>query len=220
MRRNTAFYRGTRTASLACIACFACLFPAIAKSETINIGVLSFDTFIPGSLDSPGVNAFDISNFTGAFGFPPDFPVIDDLTFQGGVLTLFPDSQPAQIIPLPDIGPGFLLDLGGNPFVQVSDSLAFTSAHFTATVVPGAFTLSDGRLFSVNSSTIDVLLLPSIGNYLTSGADQALITVSGAAGTSVPEPSGWSMLAVGLVYFARNLRKKCVRSRVVQLSLQ
>jgi len=210
-----AIYRRARVLGLACIACFVGLFPAVAKSETINIGVLSFDTFIPGSIDSPGANALNISNFTGSFAFPSDFPVIDDLTFQGAVLTLFPDSQAKQVLSLPDIGPGFLLDSSGNPFVPVSDSLAFTSAHFTATVSPGTFTLSDGRLFSVNSSTIDVLLLPSKGSDLTRDVDQALITVSGAAVSSVPEPSSWSMLAIGVVYFACNLRKKCVRSRVV-----
>lgn len=215
LRRNEVFCRGTRIVSVASVAFCVFLFPAVAKSETINVGVLSFDEFIPGSNDSPGVNAFNFSNFTGAFAFPLDFPVIDDLTFQGAVLTLFPDSLPSQVLSLPNIGPGFLLDPGGNPFAQVSESLAFTSARFTATVIPATFTLSDGRVFSVSSSTIDVLLLPSSGIHLTPGADQALITVSGSASTSVPEPSSWSTLAVGLVYLARNLRKKCVHSRVV-----
>ena len=47
------------------------------RAETINLGALSYDTFIAASNGSPGIFAFDLANLTGADSLPPDFPVSD-----------------------------------------------------------------------------------------------------------------------------------------------
>ena len=48
-------------------------------AQAVPIGALSFDMFIGGP---GGVNTLSLSNFTGAFALPPDFPVVDALTLQ------------------------------------------------------------------------------------------------------------------------------------------
>ena len=65
-----------------------CLLSSAAYADIVPVGVLSYDTFIPAGNGSPGVDAFDIANFTGAFNLAPDFPVTDSLTFKSAVLTL------------------------------------------------------------------------------------------------------------------------------------
>jgi hypothetical protein len=48
-----------------------------ARGNLIDLGVLSYHPFIPGSPASPGVDAFDTANFTKAFNLPQEFPVTD-----------------------------------------------------------------------------------------------------------------------------------------------
>src|SRR5580658_9899718 len=79
-----------------------------ACANSVDLGVLSYDVFIPGAPGMPGVDAFDIANFTGAFGLPPDFPVSGNLTLVGATLTLFPLGQPSEVLALGNIGPGYL----------------------------------------------------------------------------------------------------------------
>lgn len=47
-----------------------CLFSAMARADIIDLGTLSYDTFIPAGSGFPGVDAFDLSNLTGAFSLP------------------------------------------------------------------------------------------------------------------------------------------------------
>lgn len=177
----------------ACIVAL-CLAPMMARADIADLGVLSYDVFIPGIPGSPGVDAFDIANFTGAFSLPPDFPATDNLTFQSASLTLFPVGLAPVVMALGDIGPGFLLDAFGNPVVQVPDSEVFTSAEFTATLSPLSFALAGGGPFTAGSAVIDTVLMPSNGATLTAGVDSALIETTGSLSTSTPEPSSIVLL--------------------------
>lgn len=184
-----------------------CLFAAMAQGSTVYVGALSYDTFIPAGNGSPGVYAFDLANLTGAFSLPPDFPVTDDLTFQSAVLTLTLSDLSQEVFTLGDIGPGFLVDGGGNPIVQVPGDQVFNSAEFTATLSPLTFGLFDGTSFVADSAVMDILLLPSSGPTLVVDVDQTSLGVTGTVQSAVPEPAsrdlaclGFSGLALGLIW--------------------
>jgi hypothetical protein len=176
-----------------------------AKANFIDLGVFSFDSFIPGGPSSPGINAFNIANFTGAFDLPPSFPVIDNLTFQSATLTLFQSGQAPQIFTLGDIGPGFLLDAFGNPVVQIPDTEVFTSAELTATLSATTFALSGGGSFAASSAAIDTLLSPSSGSALSPGVDFALIQASSGP-VPTPEPTSIVFLLTTLLASAGIVR--------------
>jgi hypothetical protein len=200
------------------IVCAAfCLLPPTVQANVIDVGALSYDTFIPAGGGSPGVSAFDLADLTGSYGLPPDFPVTDSLTLEAAVLTLtLPDSS-QETFDLGDIGPGFLLDGSGNPVVQVPGDQAFASAEFTATVSPTTFMLYDGSLFAADSNVLDVLLLPSSGSALTVDVDQTLIGISGAPPSSVPEPASGDLALVGALGVGlrlRHLRQNRIQERV------
>ena len=193
-----------------------CLLGTIAKADTINVGALSYDTFIPAGGGSPGVFAFNLANLTGAFSLPPDFPVSDSLTLGSAVLTLTLSDLSLHIIPLGDLGPGFLLDGIGNPIVQVPGNEVFNSAEFTAALSPLTFALSDGTAFAAASSSIDVTLLPSSGPTLTVDVDQTTIGVSGTVTTVTPEPGSAALLLTALLGLAWRLRRKRNRFTTVR----
>src|SRR3954453_23072450 len=65
------------------------MLTAQASAGPIAVGILQFNTFSPASPpDTPGVNFFLISNFTGLNSLPPDFPMAADITFQNLELIL------------------------------------------------------------------------------------------------------------------------------------
>lgn len=167
------------------------LFPSLAFAVPINIGLISFDVLIPGG-GTPGVNVFNVSNLTGGFALPPDFPALDPLVFLNSSLTLTDGGTPT-VISLGNLGPGAL-----DPTipVQFPDSALFSSAIFVATLSQTSFLLSDGTTFVAASSAITVELLPSFGPSLVPGADFALITVSPSP---VPEPGTLFLLGTGLM---------------------
>jgi len=195
------------------------LSATLVQADTVNVGALSYDTFIPAGGGSPGVYAFDLANLTGAYGLPPDFPVSDPFTFGSAVLTLTLRDLSQDVIDLGDIGPGFLLDGNGNPIVQVPGSDVFDSAEFTATLSPLAFALSDGTEFAAALGSIDVLLLPSIGTTLTVDVDQTTVSVPGAVVTTAPEPGSCDLILTGLLGLGLGLQRrrgsiKKVRGRI------
>lgn len=179
------------------------LFGSIVHADTINVGLISFDPFIAGSADTPGVNIFSIFNFTddpisGGFALPPDFPVITPLTFTfGSLIVMGPGGT--QIIPLGDIGPGPLSPLAS---LQFPDTTLFSSVIFAATLNQSSFLLSDGSTFVAGSSAILAELLPASGNSLEPGGDFALISVS-----SVPEPRYLTVTAAALLALLYAKRK-------------
>jgi hypothetical protein len=161
----------------------------LLRADSLNLGVVSFDNLIPGDL-GPGVNAFDISNFTGSFGLPPDFPSLTDVTFKNSTLKLFGGTT--QILALGDIGPGFLA-----PAASFPDTDDFSSAEFTADLDVTTFLLAGGGTFTANSAAIDIFLNPSSGLNLLAG-DFALITVSNEP-TAIPEPASWPLLGLATI---------------------
>jgi hypothetical protein len=171
-----------------------CLLPIIAQADTLNVGVLSYDTFVPGA---GGIDAFDITNLTGSFNLPPDFPVLDNLIFQSAALTL----SDGQVFMLGNIAPGLLLDANGNPVVQVPASSRFQSAELRATLSATTFAMSGGT-FTANSNMIDILLLPSTGVNLTPDVDTTTIAVTGQASVVTPEPASWALLLIVLPLMA------------------
>jgi hypothetical protein len=182
-----------------------CLSATAARADILELGTLSYDTFIPESQDFPGVDAFNISNLTGAFSLPPSFPALDNLTFQAATLTLFSSGQAPQLFSLGDIAPGFLLDQFGNPIIQVPGDETFQSAEFTATLSASSI-LEPGGTFTAGSNAIDVFLLPSQGPDLTPDDDQTTISVTGQMST--PEPASWSLLLIVFAWVAWTLRKR------------
>lgn len=195
-----------------------CLMAATARAGTVQLGTLSYDTFIPANGSSPGVDAFDLSNLTGAFSLPPDFPVTDDLTFQSVTLTLTLSNLSQTVFVLGNIGPGFLLDSDGNPIVQVPSNEAFDSAELTATLSATVFNLSGGGTFTAGSPAIDVLLLPSSGTSLTVDVDQTTISVSTGAPTSTPEPGSFELVLVVSAGLAWGFHRKRSRANFRELT--
>jgi hypothetical protein len=179
-----------------------------ARADVVFVGALSFDTFIPSASGLSGVNTFDVSNLTGVFSLPPDFPVSDPLTFASATLTLTLSDMSQDRLALGDIGPGFLLDGSGNPIVQVPASQTFISAGFTAILSPLAFSVSDGASFLADSTSIDLLLLPSSGPTLTADLDEAAILVPGQTITPEPATGEWTAIILACAIVAR-----CKRSR-------
>jgi hypothetical protein len=180
------------------------LAPTAAFCGVVNIGLISFDVFIPGDINTPGVNVFNIFNFTGdpllgGFALPPDFPVMDSLTLLSGSLTLMSAGSPL-VIPLGALVPGALSPT--DP-VQFPDTSLFTGAIFTATLSQTSFLLSDGSTFLAGSSTITAELLPSSGSSLVAGTDFAVMTVS-----DVPEPSTSLLLGTALAILVGIRRRK------------
>jgi hypothetical protein len=156
------------------------------------IGLISFDSFIPGP---DGVNAFNISNFTGLFSLDPDFPVSDSLTLLSATLTTIAEDGSATLFELSDAGPGFLDGL------LFADTAAFLSATFTATLSSVSFLLADGTTFLAASDVVSVNLLPSAGTLLSVG-DFAVIDVQASAPpptSKVPEPSTLLLVASGVL---------------------
>jgi hypothetical protein len=166
-----------------------CILAGHVQADIAELGALSYDTFIGGSSGFPGIDAFNLANLTGAFNLPPDFPVSDSLTFQSASLTLTLNDLSQEVFNLGDIGPGFLLDSGGNPVVQVPGDQLFKSAEFTATLSPGSFALFDGTSFVADSTALDVVLQPSNGPTLVADTDQTTIGVQGTIVGVTPEPS-------------------------------
>ncbi len=182
----------------------------IAQANIALLGTFSYDTFVPAGSGSPGVDAFNLSNLTGAFDLPPDFPVSDSLTFLGGAVTLTDPDLTQQVFTVGDLAPGFLLDGSGNPLIQVSSNQLFISAEFTATLSPTSFMLYDGSTFTPDTVSVDVLLLPSSGPDLIADSDQT--TLAAVQNSGSPEPASFLLAAAALTGLA--LRWRLTRRRI------
>ena len=182
---------------------------AIARAGEFPIGVLSYDVLIPSSPGAPGVDAFNLSNLTGGFDLPPDFPVATGVTWDNTylTLTLLGDSQ--EVVLLGNISPGPLLDSSGNPLpsLQFPDTTQFLSAAFTGTLDLTNLTLFDGGTFSASHS-ISFTLLPSSGSTLVAGTDAGVIQ---ASPSSVPEPST-GLLLLTLLLMTYRIRRGSPRA--------
>lgn len=161
----------------------ALFLPLSVLGATIGIGLVSFDSVVPGTPGNPGVNGFSISNFTGdpSFGgwaIPPDFPVFSSLVFLNPQVILF-DGSSTQTVLLPSFSPG-----SDSPVsLQFLSEIQFVSATFTATLSQTSLQLSDGSTF-LSGATVAAQLSPSNGQFLEAGTDFAVLSVS-----EVPEPA-------------------------------
>jgi hypothetical protein len=175
--------------------CFLMVAAQLALSEEINLGVLSFDVFIPGTTGAPGVNAFNLSNLTGSSALPPDFPALTSLKFLGSSLML-ENGASSQTVVLGDVAPGNPTPIAA---LEFPDTSTFSSAVFKATLNTTTIALSDGTIFLADSPSITASLVPSGGAVLSAGTDLVVISVNGTPGTAVPEPAPAGLLLVGIV---------------------
>jgi hypothetical protein len=174
--------------------------PTALSANTVYVGVASFDNLIPAG-PGPGVNVFNIFNYTGdpgsgGFALPPDFPVFTNLTFLNSSLTLDDGISPFTVF-LGDIGPG---QLNPSEPVQFPDTTNFLSATLTATLSQTSLALFDSSIFNAFSPTLTVQILPSSGPFLQAGTDFAVISVSDAP--SVPEPGTVLLTFLGILAVA------------------
>ena len=179
---------------LAALVIFVALaLPQSATATPIALGVMVFDTFIPGP---DGTNAFFISNLTGPFALLPDFPVATSITFESPSLSwLGPAGSPYDFGGA-GIGPGTL-----DPAfpIQFSDIVSFASATFTALLSTSVFELGDGRVFQAASSLITAQLT-NLGGVLTPG-DFLVLSTEAEEIATVPEPATLMLLASGLAAY-------------------
>jgi hypothetical protein len=120
--------------------------PARATAMSIPVGVVVFDTFIPGP---DGTNAFFISNLTGGFALPPDFSVASPLVFDSPLLEwIGPAGSPFDFGNV-GIGPG-----NHDPElpIQFPDTDAFVSASIR---LDGSGTATGGSVIS-SASTLRI----------------------------------------------------------------
>jgi hypothetical protein len=182
---------------IAAVAMGVLAFSGVSEAAIINLGVISLDTLIPAG-SAPGVNVFTINNFTGdpgagGFALPPDFPVLTDTAFLNARLTVSTAAS-SMVINLGNLGPGSYTPVE----LQFTDTLSFTSAVFAATLNPAALLLSDATTFIPGSLLITATLSPTAGTTLQPGIDFAVVTASDVA---APEPSTWTLLAVGFLLY-------------------
>ncbi len=188
--------------------CFAIVFlilPALAHADTVNVGYFSYDTLDAGP---NGTNVFNIFNFTGASALPPDFPVVDPLTFTSVMFTLTGPSAPlTEPIPLDDIPPG--------PFtppdtLKFPDTAEFLSAMLSFTLNQTSFLLADNTTFVADSAQAAALLLPSPGNASLMPGDLQLLEVTGhfVDNTAVPEPASFPIALIAFAAVLCRMRSK------------
>jgi hypothetical protein len=173
----------------------ACSCPA----DSLSVGVLSFDVFIPAS-GTPGVNAFDIFNYTGpTYGPTLGAPYVSPPVTLGNLsLTVLFQGGASQTFTPANVAPGELLDSMGNPVIQFPSTTNFTSALLTATLSATNLQLSNGSTFNA-SSLLSVSLTPSSGMNLQAGTDLALINAQSAAAAGTPEPASLGLVLLSSI---------------------
>jgi hypothetical protein len=178
--------------------------PSTARAD-LELGILSYDVFIPGVPGSPGVNAFDIANLTGdpavgGYALPPTFPVLTSVTFLNSSLALTSNGSTTTVM-LGDIGPGFF----SSPLLEFPDTESFSLAIFSATLDVTTFSVAAGDAASVATPLVVTSLLPSTGGNLVADTDFALIGVSPVV-SGVPEPFSLALLATVVLLCLHRLR--------------
>jgi hypothetical protein len=181
----------------------AMLAPTAAWASA-TLGVISYNTLIPGAPGSPGVNDFEIDNFTGSFALPPDFAVNTSLTFQNSSLTLTFQDRTQQTILLGDLTPGVYTPAT----VQFSSTIGIQSAVFTATLDETNFLLAGDPVQALSQQTITELD-EALNTGLSPDSDFAVISVA-TTSSLAPEPSFTllDLVAFGAIAYLTNLFRR------------
>jgi hypothetical protein len=171
----------------------------------ITYGLISFDILIPTSGQQLGVNALNVSNFTGGSFVPPDFPITTAITLQNLSLTVV---QPggSQVISLGNLGPG---EVQPNLSLQFDSNVVINSVTLEGIFSPTVFQ-ANGISYSTSIASILYVLLPSNGDSLQAGIDFGVLEID-ASSTEVPEPTVLSLFLVGtfgLLSFKMGARKQ------------
>jgi hypothetical protein len=195
-RRSLQRFSGT---ALLLASFFVGAHAPTADAGPLNLGVVSYDDFIPSGPDgASGTALISISNFTGDFLLGPDFPSLTALTLLDSTLTLnIAGEEDATVLSLGPIGPGIF-----PVFPELSSAFAITSLTFSANLSTSSFVLEDGTTFLAGSSAVTLTLLPSFGASVLAPGDVGVLSV-----TPVPEPGTISLVVSGLIAFG-------VRSRM------
>jgi hypothetical protein len=186
--------------------------PVAATATTLAIGVVTYDTFIPGP---GGTNAFFVSNLTGGFALPPDFPVATELVLQSPLM------QWSGVAGSPfDFG-GVGIGAGSHdPDLQLQfpDTDLFASAKFTATIDHSTFQLADGRFFAAVSTTVEAVLIDPTG--LLAPGDFAVLTVDAneIRPQAVPEPGTLTLVVTALAAFGARARREHIAKHLARPS--
>jgi len=174
-----------QAAALAIVSLITCCLGA--KADPVVVGVLSYDSIIPGAPGAPGVNGFTIYNFTGPNGQPgtPDSP----LSFLNSSVLL----NGSQGVDIGQVDPGSVQP--GD--LQFPDNTLFTDAEFSATLNTTLFTIN-GQNYLAASDQLTGDLQPMVPPDLIAGTDFAVLTIeaSPVSPSPIPEPSSiWLVLA-------------------------
>jgi hypothetical protein len=167
--------------TLGFLAAGAAITPA--RASIIGLGVISFVTV------SPGVDGFEIDNYTGSQAVPPDLPVVTDLIFTDLTLTYFANGTKFDNA-VPDVAPGTTIAF------TLPDTTSVDWASLSGLLNSSAFLLADGTSWQAESNALSVELLPENGEAVTADLDSAEITVE--ADPTVPEPAAGLLVVAGL----------------------
>src|SRR5687768_14793236 len=141
-------------------------YSVICKADQVNLGFVSYDVLIAAEGEAPGVNVFNVFNFTGdpatgGSALAPDFPVYSAPVFNGATFTLTIDGM-VSVVHLGDIGPGAF----SSPSLEFPSIQLFSSAVFSATLSQRNLLLADGSTFVAEPLAISATIRPFSGDSL------------------------------------------------------
>jgi hypothetical protein len=167
--------------------------PAVTYGDSVQVGAISFNQLLPG------VNVFEVDNFTGLNNLGGLLsPVADNLIFQG--ISLAVTCGNAACVTdlggntgtflIPDLGPG------SDTSVTFNAADAFSQALLAANFSQTTLNLVGGGTFA-GSPSMSFILAGSNGSFLQAGVDSGtLVDVTPVA--AVPEPTSLALMVVGL----------------------
>jgi hypothetical protein len=163
--------------------------------SVIPVGEISFDNTTPTSGALPGINSFDLYNFTGG-SLLPSLGVQTSLNFSGSLtVNVLGNSNPfVKTFSLNAVDYSVdLLDLPSTD--QVS------SAIFVGTLMPTLALLNDGTTTNLSSSLIVYAPFTGVG-ALTACTSSGSCSQSeiDAVPAAVPEPGTLTLMAAGLLF--------------------